>query len=102
VDNSKLDACAARVDALSSRFDRFAKRRVDAVGDDLKLRQARAENSREKYRLLAQVPKKGEAYDETAWKEWEKKCKALDKAFEAKWSKPFHADNPPGGAALYK
>jgi hypothetical protein len=29
--NSKLDACAARVDALSSRFDRFAKRRADAV-----------------------------------------------------------------------
>jgi hypothetical protein len=29
--NSRLDACAARVDALSSRFDKFTRRRADAV-----------------------------------------------------------------------
>lgn len=30
--NDRLDACAARVDALSFRFERFSKRRADAVG----------------------------------------------------------------------
>jgi len=33
--NDRLDACAARVDALSSRFERFSKRRADAVSSQV-------------------------------------------------------------------